>query len=79
MIIIVAIGATIPISAIITDHQRKMAKLRHQGIREELELEQLKQQNFIAETEKMKLELEKMKLEYTADPILPLPEREKAN
>ncbi|MET3576662.1 hypothetical protein ACFFIY_04190 [Bhargavaea ullalensis] len=77
IIIIVAIGATIPVSAIITDHQRQMTKLKAGLVREEIELEQLKQQNFIAETEQMKLELEKMKLDYTADHVLPMPEKKR--
>lgn len=49
--------------------------MKKEFIREEIELEQIKQQNFIAETEKMKLELEKMKLDYTADHVAPLPEK----
>ena len=35
-------------------------------MRDEIELEKLKQQNFIMETEKMKIELEQMKLDYTS-------------
>ncbi|WP_342515238.1 hypothetical protein MKY34_10710 [Sporosarcina sp. FSL K6-1522] len=56
---------SIPITAIITDHKRRIVKIKAEMIREEIELEKLKQQNFIIETEKMKLELEKMKLDYT--------------
>ncbi|MEK5037797.1 hypothetical protein [Sporosarcina sp. FSL K6-3457] len=66
-IIIVAIVMTIPITAIITDHNRRVVKLKAEFIRDEIELEKLKQQNFIVETEKMKLELERMKLDYTAE------------
>ena len=40
-------------------------KDKSRGI-EEIELEKLKQQNFIIETEKMKLELEQMKLDYSS-------------
>ncbi|MCZ2257887.1 hypothetical protein [Sporosarcina sp. G11-34] len=64
-IAIVGLVMAVPITAIITDHKRRMAKIRGESIREEIELEKLKQQNFIIETEKMKLELEKMKLDYT--------------
>jgi len=41
-------------------------KFKADMVREEIELEKIKQQNFIIETEKMKLELEQMKLEYTS-------------
>ncbi|BAQ11854.1 hypothetical protein OXB_3385 [Bacillus sp. OxB-1] len=62
---IVAVVMTVPITAIITDYKRKTLKMRADLVREEIELEQLKQQNFIIETEKMKIELEQMKLDYT--------------
>jgi L-lactate utilization protein LutB len=65
-IIIVMIVMTIPLTAIITDHRRRMARYQADRLQDEIELEKMKQQNFIAETEKMKIELEKMKLDYTA-------------
>ncbi|MFD1207133.1 MULTISPECIES: hypothetical protein [Sporosarcina] len=61
---IVAIVMCVPITAIITDYKRKIMKFKADMVREEIELEKLKQQNFIMETEKMKLELEQMKLDY---------------
>lgn len=61
---IVAISMTVPVTRLITDHLQKMAKIKGELVREEIELEQLKQQNYIIETEKMKLELEKMRVEY---------------
>ncbi len=64
-VLIVGIVMAVPITAIITDHNRRVVKLKAEFIRDEIELERLKQQNFIVETEKMKLELEKMKLDYT--------------
>jgi len=66
-VLIVAIVMTVPITAIVTDHNRRVVKLKAEFIRDEIELEKLKQQNFIVETEKMKLELEKMKLDYTVE------------
>ncbi|EMR05963.1 hypothetical protein C772_01943 [Bhargavaea cecembensis DSE10] len=66
-IFIVMIVMSIPLTAIITDHRRRMARYQADRLQDEIELEKLKQQNFIAETEKMKLELEKMKLDYTAE------------
>ena len=53
------------IVAIVTDHQRRIVKIKGEFMRDEIELEKLKQQNFIMETEKMKIELEQMKLDYT--------------
>lgn len=63
---IVAIVMCVPITGIITDYKRKTMKFKADMVREEIELEKLKQQNFIIETEKMKLELEQMKLDYTS-------------
>ncbi|MER2089306.1 hypothetical protein [Sporosarcina sp. JAI121] len=65
-IIIVGIVMCVPIIAIITDHQRRIVKIKGEFVREEIELEKLKQQNYIIETEKMKIELEQMKLDYTS-------------
>ncbi|MDN4606943.1 hypothetical protein QTL97_09165 [Sporosarcina thermotolerans] len=64
---IVAVVMCVPIVAIITEHREKTLRYKTELVREELELEKLKQQNFIIETEKMKLELEQMKLDYTSD------------
>ncbi|MBO0586293.1 hypothetical protein [Sporosarcina sp. E16_8] len=65
-VIIVGLVMSVPITAIITDHQRRIVKIKGGFMRDEIELEKLKQQNFIMETEKMKIELEKMKLDYTS-------------
>lgn len=53
---------SIPIIAIVTDHFQNQAKLKHKMIKEELELEKLKQENYLIETEKMRLELERMQI-----------------
>lgn len=71
-ILIVALVMTVPVVAILTEHKRKIARMRAELLKEEIELEKLKQQNYILETEKMKLELEKMKMEYSSaekDPL----------
>ena len=65
-IAIVGLVMSVPITAIITDHKRRIAKINAEGVRDQIELEKLKQQNFIIETEKMKLELEQMKLDYSS-------------
>lgn len=50
----------IPITAIITNHFQKLAKLKQGRIKEELQLESLKHENFLLETEKLRLELQIM-------------------
>lgn len=54
---------SIPLAAIITTHLQKQTKLKSQMISDELALEKLKHENFVLETQKMRLELEQMKLE----------------
>ncbi len=52
---------SIPLVAIVTSHYQRVAKIKHSMIKDEIELERLKHENYLLETEKMKLEL--MKLE----------------
>lgn len=54
---------SIPLVAIVTSHYQKIAKIKHNMIKDEIELERLKHENYLLETEKMKLELAQMKLE----------------
>ncbi len=54
---------SIPLVAIVTSHYQKIAKIKHNMIKDEIELEKLKHENYLLETEKMKLELAQMKLE----------------
>ncbi|SEN97708.1 hypothetical protein SAMN05192533_1352 [Mesobacillus persicus] len=54
---------SIPIVAILTNHFQKQTKMKRDMIKDEMELEKLKHQNFLIETEKMRLELERMKVE----------------
>lgn len=51
---------SIPIIAIVTSHYRKQAKIKHEIIKDEIELEKIKHENYLIETEKLKLELEQM-------------------
>jgi hypothetical protein len=53
---------SIPIIAIVTGHFQSQTKLKHKMLKDELELERLKHENFGIETQKMRLELEQMKL-----------------
>ena len=54
---------SIPLAGIITSHFQAQTKLKHKMLQTELELEKLKHENFVIETQKMRLELEQMKLE----------------
>jgi competence protein ComGC len=53
---------SIPIIAIFTDHIQKQSKIKQRMVEDQLKLEQLKHENFVIETEKMKLELKQMAL-----------------
>ncbi|AOV07145.1 hypothetical protein [Sporosarcina ureilytica] len=66
-IIIVGMVMAIPITAILTDHKRRIARIQQDIVQEQIELEKIKQKNFIIETEKMKIELEQMKLEHHSE------------
>jgi hypothetical protein len=54
---------SIPIVAILTSHSASQNKLKHKMLQDQLELERLKHENYLIETEKMRLELEKMRIE----------------
>ncbi|MDN7246643.1 hypothetical protein QWY16_02220 [Planococcus shenhongbingii] len=54
---------SIPLVAIITSHFQTQTKLKNRLIESEIELEKLKHENFVIETQKMRLQLEQMKLE----------------
>ena len=58
---------SIPIIAIVTSHMRKQAKIKHEIIKDQLELEKLKHENYIIETQKLRIELEKMQSENKID------------
>ncbi|MFD4929635.1 hypothetical protein ACFWMS_11955 [Peribacillus butanolivorans] len=58
---------SIPIIGILTSHFEKQAKNKHNMIKDELELEKLKHENFLIETEKMRLELDQMKFGESKD------------
>lgn len=61
-------------------NKRKLEEMKLSHLKEEVELEKLRNENFILETEKLRLELEHKReaLPYTKDPILADIEKEKA-
>lgn len=46
----------------ILSHRRKQLKLKHEMLKDQLELERLKHENYLLETEKLRLELEKLQI-----------------
>ncbi|WP_400243296.1 hypothetical protein AB3U99_19400 [Niallia sp. JL1B1071] len=62
-VIIVLIVFSIPLAGIITTHLEKQTKLNHAMLKDQLELERLKHENFLLETNKLKLEVDKMEKE----------------
>lgn len=64
---------SIPLTAIWTTHLRKMQSMKSKVIKDEIELEKLRYDNFLLETEKMRLELQNKQaslLEMSADPLV---------
>ncbi|MCM3588943.1 hypothetical protein M3182_25415 [Mesobacillus maritimus] len=54
---------SIPIIAILTSHFRKQTRMKQEIMKDQLELERLKHENYLIETEKMKLELQQMNID----------------
>ncbi|MCM3764078.1 hypothetical protein [Neobacillus niacini] len=63
------VAVCIPIVAIIGGLSIQKTKLRAKMVKDQLELERLKHDNFLIETEKMKLELEKLQIENTKNDL----------
>ncbi|SES29209.1 hypothetical protein [Psychrobacillus sp. OK032] len=64
---------SIPITAIWTTHLRKTQKFKAQIVKDEIELEKLKYNNFLIETEKMRIDLQQKQadlLETSKDPLI---------
>lgn len=58
---------SIPIIAIITSHFQKQTQMKQSMLKDQLELEKLKHENFLLETEKMRLELDQMNFDQKKD------------
>ncbi|MBT2581316.1 hypothetical protein [Planococcus sp. ISL-109] len=54
---------SIPLVAILSDFVLKQKKMKQKTLQMELELEKLKHDNYVIETQKLRLELEQMKLQ----------------
>lgn len=64
---IVLIGAAIPITAILTSHLSKQSKLKLEVLKQEIELEKVRKEGYIIETEKLRLEIEQTRQQLTVD------------
>lgn len=53
---------SIPLVAIITSHLRRQTAAKQRLLETQLELEKMKHENYIVETQKMKFELEQIRL-----------------
>ncbi|MGM9922800.1 MAG: hypothetical protein ACI35R_00950 [Bacillus sp. (in: firmicutes)] len=63
-LIAVVLIFSIPIIAVLTDHRQKQTRLKRDMLKDQVELERLKHENFMLETEKLRLELEKMDYDH---------------
>ncbi|TQR21507.1 hypothetical protein [Psychrobacillus vulpis] len=63
---------SIPLTAIWTTHLRKSQKVKAQIVKDEIELEKLKYNNFLLETENMRLDLQQKQanLLESSDPLV---------
>ena len=62
-IIAVIMIFSIPIIAIVTNHFQKQSKIKQEMVKDQIKLEKLKHENYLIETEKMRLQLEQMNQE----------------
>jgi competence protein ComGC len=62
-IIAVIMIFSIPIIAIVTNHFQKQSKIKQEMMKDQIKLEKLKHENYLIETEKMRLQLEQMNQE----------------
>ncbi|WP_204189655.1 hypothetical protein [Mammaliicoccus sciuri] len=63
-LMVVLIVLILSVAGLIKNHQSKtvrIEKIKSQRVKDELELEKLKHENYLLETDKMRLELEQMK------------------
>ncbi|MDF2067062.1 hypothetical protein [Bacillus sp. Cr_A10] len=58
---------SVPIIKLITTHFENKEQIKGARVKDELELEKLKYDNFIIETEKMRLQLEQMRIDSPND------------
>jgi len=68
--IILVIGLLVvglPVLGIITDHLNKQSQLKLEILKQEIELENLKNEGYLVETEKLRLEIEQTRQQLAVD------------
>ncbi|QPC48198.1 hypothetical protein [Mangrovibacillus cuniculi] len=72
VVLIVLLGVMVPITQEVTAHFRKMQQIKASMLKDELELEKLKYENYLVETEKLRLTLQEAqrKNHLLEDPVL---------
>lgn len=70
--VIVALGVGAGLIEKWMKHTQKMQELRNLSVRDEVELEKLRHENFLLETEKLRLSLDtkRQELSYSQDPLI---------
>nr|WP_106784685.1 hypothetical protein [Lysinibacillus timonensis] len=64
---IILIGVAIPITAIITTYKFKQSKLKLEALKHEIELEKVRKESYIIESEKLRLEIEQTRQQLSLD------------
>ncbi|SOC20071.1 hypothetical protein SAMN05880501_111104 [Ureibacillus xyleni] len=64
---IVSITSLISISGIVTTHINKQSKLKLEVLKQEIELEKIRKESYIIETEKLRLEIEQTRQQLSLD------------
>ena len=64
---IVLLGVAIPITAIITSYFSKQSKLKLEVLKQEIELEKVRNEGYVIETEKLRLEIEQTRQHLAID------------
>lgn len=72
VVLIVLLGVMVPITQEITAHFRKIHQIKASMLKDELELEKVKYENYLMETEKLRLTLQEaqMKNNLLVDPVI---------
>ncbi|RHW39316.1 hypothetical protein D1B33_00245 [Lysinibacillus yapensis] len=74
---IVLLGVSIPITAILTSYFGKQSNLKLEVLKQEIELEKIRKESYVIESEKLRLEIEQMrqKLSVSHQPQLKIEEK----
>lgn len=63
----IVFGAAIPICGILTNYFSKQSKLKLEVLKQEIELEKIRKESYIIETEKLRLEIEQTRQQLSLE------------